>query len=121
MHEVIFYRDKNGRSDIVELLDGLGAKASTSKSERLNRQKILAYIGALAEYGTRLGEPMVKHLGDGIWELRSLRNRIMFFCWDEGRFVLLSHFVKKTRKTPMCEIAKARRRMADFLERSTEP
>lgn len=121
MYEVIFYRDKNDRSDIVELLDGLGAKASTSKSERLNRQKILAYIGALAEYGTRLGEPMVKHLGDGIWELRPLRNWIMFFCWDEGRFVLLSHFVKKTRKTPMREIAKARRRMADFLERSTEP
>lgn len=119
MYEVIFYRDKNGRSDIVDYLDELGAKAHKSKSDRINREKILAYIGALSECGTRIGEPMVKHIGEGIWELRPLRNRILFFCWADGKFVLLSHFVKKTQKTPLRELARAKRRMKDFMERSS--
>jgi len=49
MYEVKFYRDKNGKSEIVEYLDELKAKGATSKNERVNRDKILAYIGALEQ------------------------------------------------------------------------
>ena len=118
MHEVIFYRDKSGQSDIVDYLDELGVKAQKSKSDRINREKILAHIGALSECGTRLGEPMVKNISGGIWELRPLRNRILFFSWRDGKFVLLSYFIKKTQKTPLRELAKAERRMRDFIERN---
>ena len=79
MYEIEFYRDETGRSPIVEYLDELKVRAATSKNERINREKILTYIAALAEYGTKIGKPMVKHLEGDIWELRPLANRIFFF------------------------------------------
>jgi hypothetical protein len=43
MYEVKFYRDKNGKSEIVEYLDELKDKGETSKNERINRDKILVW------------------------------------------------------------------------------
>ena len=101
MFEVEFYFDKNGRSEIIEFLDEL--KNKTSKTDRVNREKILAYIGALQKYGTRIGKPYVKHIENELWELRPLGNRIFFFYWKDNKFVLLHHFIKKTQKTPQKE------------------
>jgi len=117
MYEVEFYRDKNGKSEIVEYLDELRAKGATSKNERVNCDKILAYIIALQQYGTRIGQPTVKHIDGDIWELRPINNRIFFFYWKDNKFVLLHHFIKKTNKTPLREIEQARSRMKDFIER----
>jgi phage-related protein len=66
VYEVEFYRDKNGISEIVEYLDELKEKVKTSKNERVNRDKILAYMIALKQYGTRVGQPMVKHIDGDI-------------------------------------------------------
>jgi len=115
-----FYRDKNGKSEIVDYLDDLKQRGLTSKTDRINRDKILAYIGALEQYGTRIGEPMVKHIDGNIWELRPIANRIFFFYWKDNKFVLLHHFIKKTRKTPPREIEQARNKMKDFIERHGE-
>jgi len=120
MYEVKFYRDQSGKSEIVAYLDALKAKGQTSKNERVNRDKILAYIGALEQYGTRIGQPIVKHIDGSIWELRPLANRIFFFYWKDDKFVLLHHFIKKTRKTPPREIDAARMKLKDFLERCGE-
>ena len=49
MYEIEYYRDKNGKSEIVDYLDELQKKAETSKTDRINREKILSYIAALAE------------------------------------------------------------------------
>ena len=118
LYEVEFYYDKNGKSEIVDFLDELQRKSKTSKTDRINREKILTYIGALARYGTRLGKPYVKHIEEEIWELRPLRNRIFFFYWKNNKFVLLHHFIKKSQKTPPKEIAKAKNNLRDFLERN---
>jgi len=120
MYEVAFFYDKNGKSEIVEYLDSLGERAATSKTDRINRDKILAYIIALKAYGTRIGQPTVKHIDGSIWELRPLANRIFFFYWKNNKFVLLHHFVKKSKKTPSQEIEKARSKMKDYLERHGE-
>lgn len=120
MFEVLFYYDKHGESDIVNYLDTLQIKAKTSKTDRINREKILAYIGALERYGTRLGKPYVKHIEDEIWELRPLSNRIFFFYWKDNKFVLLLYFIKKSQKTPTKEISKAKNNLKDFLERNDE-
>jgi len=120
MYEVEFYRDKNGKSEIVEYLDELKEKGKTSKNERVNRDKILAYMLALRQYGTRVGQPVVKHIDGSIWELRPLANRIFFFYWKDNKFVLLHHFIKKSRKTPPREIEQARLKMRDFIERHGE-
>ncbi len=120
MFQVKFYRDRNGKSAIVELLDELKEKGKTSKAERINRDKILAYIGALEQYGTRIGQPVVKHIDGSLWELRPLANRIFFFYWKDNKFVLLHHFIKKTNQTPPREIEQARAKLKDFLERNGE-
>ena len=63
---------------------------------------------------------VVKHIDGSIWELRLLANRIFFFYWKDNRFVLLHHFIKKTRKTPLREIDTARAKMKDYIERHGE-
>jgi phage-related protein len=117
VYEVEFYYDENGKSEIVEMLDELGERAATSKTDRINREKILVYIGVLAQYGTKVGQPIVKHIENDIWELRPLRNRIFFAYWSDNKYILLHHFIKKTQKTPIREIKKAQNNLKNFLER----
>lgn len=57
MYDVIFYKDRAGKEPIKEYIYELKAKASTSKQDRIQFEKIMAYIGALQEYGTRIGQP----------------------------------------------------------------
>lgn len=72
----------------------------------------------MRRYGTFVGEPIVKHITDKIWELRPLSDRIFFFYWTDDTYVLLHHFVKKSNKTPNKEIKKAENNLKDFLERN---
>ena len=118
MFDIIFYRDVHGHSEIISYLDELKIKSEKSKSDRIQREKILTYIGALSEYGTRLGSPYIKHIQEKIWELRPLNHRIFFFYWKDDQFVLLSHYKKKTRKAPEKEIRKAKNNLIDFIERN---
>ena len=92
-------------------------KAVTSKNERIKLKKITEYMELLEKYGTRLGEPYVKHILDDIWELRPLHNRIFFFHWKDSKLIMLHHFEKTTKKTPPREIEQAKRNQKDFLER----
>lgn len=118
MFEVEFYEDRNGNEPIKDFMIELQEKGKTSKNERIRSEKILTYIRVLQEYGTRAGEPFVKHIEGDIWELRPLSDRIFFFYFKENTFVLLHHFMKKTNKTPKREIEQAKRNLADHLERS---
>ncbi|MCL2579551.1 MAG: type II toxin-antitoxin system RelE/ParE family toxin [Oscillospiraceae bacterium] len=118
MFKVKFYEDKQGNKPIVEYLSALRKKAATSKNERIKLKKISEYIEVLKEHGTRAGEPYVKHIDGDIWELRPTDDRIFFFYWKDNLFILLHHFEKSTRKTPLREIEQAKRNMEDFIERS---
>jgi len=120
MYDVIFYRDKNGNSEIKDYLMDLMESAETSKDHRLNLQKIFAYIDMLKEKGLSLREPYIKYIQDGIWELRPLKNRILFFYWNEKKFILLRHFMKDKRKTPQREIRIALRMKKDYQKRNGE-
>lgn len=118
MHKIYFYRDKNGREPIAEYLSELAQKSD--KDSRIKLTKIRAYMRTLSEAGTQIGEPYIKHLDGEIWELRPLRDRILFVAWVDGGYVLLHHFMKKTQKTPAREIKKAKRELADLLERGVK-
>ena len=85
-----------------------------SKDSRIKLNKLNDYIELLSQQGTRAGQPYIKHLDAEIWELRPLRDRILFVAWLDGSFVLLHHFVKKT---PRREIEKAKRELQDLKER----
>lgn len=115
MHKVYFYRDKNGKEPVAEYVADLSKKKD--KDSRIKLNKIREYIKILSEYGTQAGEPYMKHLDGAIWELRPLRDRIFFIGWANGGYVLLHSFMKKTQKTPAREIEKAKRELADMIER----
>ena len=117
MYQILFYEDKNGHSDIVEYIKELRTKSVTSKTDKINFNKIVAYIDMLEEYGTRIGEPVTKHLDGEIWELRPLKNRFLYAYVEKDTFVILHHFMKKTQKTPKREIEKAKSNLQDYLER----
>lgn len=117
MFKVIFYKDKGGNEPIKDFLLDLSKKAQGSKNDRIQFNKISAYVRALQTYGTRVGKPTVKHIDGDLWELRPLENRIFFFYWRDNTFVLLHHFIKKSQKTPTKEIEQARANLKDFLER----
>ena len=116
MYKIKFYKDKDGNSPILQYLKELRQKGD--KNSRIKANKIRDYIKSLSRHGLLLGEPHIKKLEGDIWELRPLRDRILFALWTGDSFLLLSHFVKKTQKTPKKEIEKALRLLKDFLERS---
>jgi phage-related protein len=118
MYDVIFYSDSKGDEPIAEFISKLRKKSYADKNARINLNKIIAYIDLLCEKGTRIGEPVTKHLEDDIWELRPIDNRILFAYYKDNQFLLLHHFIKKTNKTPQREIRQAKRNLADYIERN---
>lgn len=121
MFEIEFYEDKNGYSETEEWLMELDKKAHNSKEHRIRLKKFVEYVEILKQYGTYIGEPVVKHLtGTDLWELRPTRDRVFFVHILNDKFLILNHFVKKTEKTPSREIEKANRMLKDYLERSNQ-
>lgn len=118
MHNIYFYKDKNGNEPVLDYMWELASKKW--KDSRIKLNKINDYIELLSQHGTRAGEPYIKHLDAEICELRPLRDRILFVAWIDGSFVLLHHFMKKTQKTPKREIEQAKRELADLKERGLD-
>ena len=117
MFDIKFYEDEHGYSDVKAFIKELREKSSTSKDARINFNKVVAYIDILEEMGTRIGEPVTKHLDGEIWELRPISNRMLYAYVKDNTFVLLHHFQKKTQKTPAAEIEKAKRELEDYKRR----
>lgn len=117
MYKLIFYEEKDGYCEIQQFIKELDKKSKTNKSSRINFNKIVAYFDILEEMGTRVGEPVSKHLEGDIWELRPLKNRFLYAYYENDQFIILHHFVKKTKKTPKKELDIAKRKLSDFLKR----
>lgn len=84
-----------------QFMEGLNVK---------ERQKV-HYILSLLQTEDRLPLKFIKHIRDGLYELRiSWNSNIyrLFFIFDDGQIVVLFNgFQKKTQKTPSQEINKA--------------
>ena len=119
MYKIIFYKDKNGNSELLDYINTLNSK-SNIKDYRIKLNKIYAYLNKLSEHGVSIGEPFIKHLENDIWELRPLKDRILFAYYNNVEFILLSYFVKKTKKTPRRELIKAKRLFEEYKKRSKE-
>jgi phage-related protein len=118
MFNIETYRNSGGYDIVAEYMNTLNQKAATDKSSRIKLKKIFEYIGILQQFGTRAGEPFVKHLEGDLWELRPTNDRIFFFYFKDNKYILLHHFVKNTQKTPKKELEQAKRNMQDHVERS---
>ena len=115
MYKAIFYKDSQGREPVFEYLQWL--EGQNTKDARIRKTKIRAYIKALEEKGLPLTVDVCKHIDGEIWELRPVKDRVLFAGWNNGIFVLLHCFEKKGQKTPPREIDRAKREFADFKER----
>ena len=115
MYRVNFYRDAHGKEPVADYMRELALQSS--KDARIKLHKIRDYVQILRTFGKLAGEPYIKHLDGEIWELRPLRDRILFVAWHENSFVLLHVFMKQTQKTPKSEIEKAKQELKDIIER----
>ena len=102
---VKFYRRGNGNEPVREWLLDL------PESER---RAIGTQIKTI-EFGWPIGMPLVKSLGDGLWEVRvTFVTRIarVIFTMNGADMVLLHGFIKKSQKTPKADlkVAKDRKR-----------
>ncbi len=120
VYQVVFYEDKNGKSELYDQLIELANKSSKSKDARIQLKQITLQIELLKKEGTRLPNNITKHLVDDIWELRPGNNRIIYFYFKNNTFVLLHMFRKKTQKTPKSEIERAIKESNDYKNRIGE-
>lgn len=114
--ELEFYVKENGKIPVQDFLYSLNPKL---------RAKAFSDIELLKKLGNELKEPYVEPLkgknNKGLYELRikfsSDIARIFYFTYYNNKFVLLHGFIKKTMKTPVNEINKARKYMEDYKNR----
>lgn len=76
-------------------------------------QRKVKYALLLLKTQSKVSEKFVKHIEEGIYELRAGYDGDIyrvFFIFDKGNIVVLFNgFQKKTQKTPRSEIEKAKR------------
>lgn len=117
MFTVKFYETKTGESDVWDFLEELRLKSPSNKDARVQYNQLLFYIDLLSKNGTFLPNNIAKHIDEDIWELRPGNNRVLYFYSDNDAFVLLHHFRKKTMKTPLREIQRAKAERDDYIAR----
>ena len=118
--KLYFIKIINGRSEIYEYIQKLANNKNKSKTDKIKFTKIISYIDLLARNGLNLKEPYVKHIEGELWELRPLRDRILFTYIENNKIIMLNYFIKSTNKTPQREIEKAKRLLKEYKSRSDE-
>lgn len=112
MIEIRFYTTEAGNEPVREWLRSLDIL------EKKDIGNDLQTVQLGWEHGF-IGEPLVKSLSSGLFEVRSTlssskRITRIFFCVFQKKIILLHAFVKKTQKTPDKEIELARKRQASL-------
>jgi phage-related protein len=106
--EVIFYEDQDGHSPVQEYI--------LEDNDPKKIAILIAVIQRLESVGADLqGTNMDKQIEGPIRELRKNRHRILYGR-DGDRFILLTAFLKKTKKTPRMEIELAKARFQQYLK-----
>ncbi|GDY19443.1 hypothetical protein LBMAG56_07880 [Verrucomicrobiota bacterium] len=104
---VKFFRTAAGNEPVREWLKSLPSAERHAIGEDL----------LTIQFAWPVGKPLVDHLGDGLWEVRSrLSHRIArtLFTVVDNEIVVLHGFIKKTQKTPAHELALARQRQRQY-------
>jgi len=112
MFDIEFYTLPNGSKPVEEFLDSLDTKM---------RAKALYALALLEEFGNTLREPFSKPIDAGIFELRIKFagdiSRLFYFFVVGNKIIVTNGFVKKTNKTPVREIEKAKKYKIDYERR----
>jgi phage-related protein len=97
---ITYYETTRGDQPVRDYIEALPDR---------EKAKVKALIDHLSEKVV-LNEPYAKKMGPGLFELRPGAHRV-FYCYHEGKVVLLHAFRKKSNKTPQREIETAYHRM----------
>ncbi|MCL4511823.1 MAG: type II toxin-antitoxin system RelE/ParE family toxin [Bacteroidetes bacterium] len=83
--------------------------------------RYLRLTDLMLEFGSNLGMPHTRFLGEGLIELRIKSKEgiaRVFYCTLVGKKIVMLHlFIKKSNKTPKKEIQIAKNRMKEVLEK----
>lgn len=109
---VIFYEKEDGTMPVKDFLTELDTKM---------RAKVVRSLELLKAKGHLLRSPTSKELTDGIMELRTVFggniSRILYFFIVGNTAVVTNGFIKKTDKTPVEEIERAKAYRRDYQRR----
>jgi phage-related protein len=104
---VRFYRTALGKEPVLEWL------CSLDRGDR----RVIGMDLMRVQFGSPIGMPLVRSLKGGLWEVRSRlpsqRISRLILCFHQGTLVVLHAFIKKTRQTPVVDLALAKRRMKE--------
>jgi phage-related protein len=112
--QVYFYKTESGNEPVREWL----------KSLDIIDKKIIGEDIMTVQFGWPIGMPLVKHLKNGLWEVRSnisskRISRVIFFLLN-NRIILVDGFIKKTQNTPKqnLEISLERKNKFQLMEQN---
>ena len=102
--DVIYYEDSAGKVPVRDFIDCLEPKM---------KAKVFARLSLLETYGARLPMPYAKHVGDGIYELRTPKGsnttRLLYFFFSGDRAIVTNGFLKKQCELPEGKLKKQKR------------
>jgi len=102
--KVNFFRQESGKEPVRDWVKTLPAED----------RKLIGQDIKTVQWGRPLGMPLVRSIGNGLWEIRTdLPRRIarVIFCIRKEHIVLLHGFIKKTQSIPKKDIELAKDRM----------
>lgn len=112
---VEFYETNAGEKPSLDFINTLEVKL---------KAKVFRDMELLENKGNELRLPYSQHLDDGIFELRTIQGsnivRNLYFFIIEKKIVITHGFRKKTQKTPLSEIQRAKDYRADYLNRNQD-
>jgi phage-related protein len=106
---LIFFRTAAGSEPVREWLKGLPEAERQAIGRDLLR----------AQWRWPVGMPLCRALGDGLWEIRTDlptgRTARVLLCVYREHLLALHGFIKKSRATPVDDLALARKRQKELM------
>ena len=114
-YQVVFFQKENGEAPVKDFISTLDYKM---------KAKVYRLLTMVSENGPELREPYSKHLNDGIFELRAQFGsniaRVLYFFFIGRKIIVTNGFIKKTQKTPIAEIERAKAYRDEYKQRERE-
>ena len=106
IYDVALFIDRKGNNFVQNYLQNIN-----NQKELISLINVIQRLSCIGQY--LLDTNMAKRIDGPIFELRKGRHRILYAKFND-RFILLSAFIKKTKKTPNREIRLARKRYDEY-------
>lgn len=111
LRNIIFY-EEDGKCYVDEFI--------LSVDNGKLQEKILYDMGKLNDLGSRAKPPLTKHVGEGIFELRTKQSsnisRVFYFFIDGNKMIMTNGYIKQQDKMDKSEYNIARKRRQRYYD-----